>query len=325
MIISQTPLRISFVGGGSDVEEFYKANSGAVLSTAIDKYVNVFVIERFDNKIVLEYTRNEVVDSVQDIKHDLIREAMLMTGVEKGVEIYTHADIPSEGTGLGSSSSITVGLLHALYAYRGILPTAKQLAEEACEIEINKLHKPIGRQDQFIAAYGGLKYIKFTKYGIEVNPVECDRNTKKKMSDSMLLFYTGITRNSDSVLADQNSRIADNVEILKEMASLSLAGKHFIENGNIGEVGRLLHQNWGLKKLLSDKISNPEIDKMYQSAIEAGAVGGKINGAGAGGFMLLFVDGGKKVDVREALKDYRELPFAMESDGSKIIFNYRRG
>ena len=323
MIISRTPLRVSMCGGGSDFEQFYHKHNGAVLTTAIDKYVYVIVKERFDHKIVLNYTDREIVDSVKDIKHELIREAMLMTGVAQGVEITTLADIPSQGTGLGSSSTVTVGLLHALYSYQGELVTKDRLAKEACEIEIDHLDKKIGKQDQYIAAFGNLCLIKFT-FKIEVIPIYCQNNAKQRLEDSLLLFYTGITRSADSVLVDQNSHIEDNADVLKEMASLAIEGKKKLESGDISEIGLLIDQNWGLKRLLSDKISNPEIDKMYKTAKEAGAIGGKVTGAGAGGFMLLFAENGKKDSVRKALKDYRELPFRFDTDGTKIIFDGRR-
>jgi len=323
MIISRTPLRISLCGGGSDFKNFYKSHNGAVLSTSIDKYVYVIVKERFDYKIVLNYTDREIVDSPKDIKHELIREAMLMTGVAQGIEITTLSDIPAQGTGLGSSSSITVGLLHALYAYQGELVTKQRLAEEACEIEIERLNKPIGRQDQYIASFGKLCLIKFNDK-IEVIPIYCQKNAVQRLEDSLLLFYTGITRSADTVLVDQNSHIEDNVGILKEMAGLALIGKNWLEKGDTREIGYLIEQNWGLKKLLSDKISNPEIDKMYKIAKEAGAIGGKITGAGAGGFMLLYVENGKKDSVRESLNGYRELPFKFDNDGTKIIFDGRK-
>jgi D-glycero-alpha-D-manno-heptose-7-phosphate kinase len=323
MIISKTPLRISFMGGGSDFESFYRSHNGAVLTTAIDKYVYVIVKERFDHKIVLNYTDREIVDSVKDIKHELIREAMLMTGVAQGIEITTLSDIPAQGTGLGSSSSITVGLLHALYAYQSELVTKERLANEACEIEIEHLNKPIGRQDQYIASYGNLCLIRFN-HKIEVTPIYCQNNAKQRLEDSLLLFYTGITRSADSVLVDQESHIEDNVNVLKEMAGLALLGKTSLEKGETSEIGYLIEQNWGLKKLLSDKISNPEIDKMYKLAKDAGAIGGKITGAGAGGFMLLFVENSNKDSVRKALKDYRELPFRFDNDGTKIIFDGRK-
>jgi D-glycero-alpha-D-manno-heptose-7-phosphate kinase len=324
VIITQTPLRVGLLGGSTDFEDFYKDYGGAVLSTAIDKYFNVFVMERFDNKIVLEYTRNEVVENVKDIKHDLIREAMLLTGVDHGVEIYTHSDVPSDGTGLGSSSSVLVGLLHALHTYKGYLPTQKELAEQACHIEIDILKKPIGRQDQYIAAYGGLRLIKFAQNRIEVNSVIKDESVRRELSNNLLLFYTGTTRSSDSVLSDQKSRIEKNIKILQNMTKLAIDGSECLTEGSLLKVGRLLNRNWELKKMLSDRITNQQINYMYELAKDAGAIGGKVIGAGAGGFMLFYVEDGKKEDVREALKEFKELSFALEADGSKILFNNRR-
>jgi len=324
MIITQTPLRVSLLGGGTDFEDFYKENGGAVLTTAIDKYVFVIVKERFDNKIVLNYSDRETVDDVKNIRHDLIRESMTMVGVEKGIEITTLADIPSEGTGLGSSSSILVGLLHALYAHKGILVTAEQLASQACHIEIDILKKPIGKQDQYIAAYGGLRLIKFSNSGVVVNSVDLEKARKQNLNDSLLLFFTGMTRDSSAVLSDQKSRIVNNNLTLKKLALFAELGKKSLLEGTIHDIGKLLQDNWELKKMLSTRITNSEIDDMYKLARNAGAIGGKIAGAGSGGFMLLCVNDGKRDSVREAMKNYRELPFNLENDGSKIIFNCRR-
>jgi len=324
VIITQTPLRVSLLGGGTDFEDFYKEYGGAVLTTAIDKYVFVIVKERFDDKIVLNYSDRETVNDVKNIRHDLIRESMIMVGVEKGIEITTLADIPSEGTGLGSSSSILVGLLHALYAYRGILVTAEQLASQACHIEIDILKKPIGKQDQYIAAYGGFRLIKFSKSGIDVNLVDIEKKQRQNLNDSLLLFFTGITRDSSVVLSDQKSRISHNNVTLKKLTSLAEVGKVRLVDSAVNDIGKLLQDNWELKKMLSTRITNPEIDEMYKLARNAGAIGGKITGAGSGGFMLLCVNDGKRDNVREAMKSYRELHFNLENDGSKIIFNCQR-
>jgi D-glycero-alpha-D-manno-heptose-7-phosphate kinase len=320
LIIAQSPLRISFCGGGSDFEEFYLKYGGAVLSTAIDKYVYVIVKERFDDKIVLNYREREIVDDVKDIKHDLIRESMILTGVGKGIEITTLADIPSEGTGLGSSSSITVGLLQALFAYQNEVKTQKELADLACKIEIEILHKPIGCQDQVIASFGGFRFIDFGKE-IKVQSVKVD---KHRFSDNLMMFYTGITRQSSDVLADQKANISQRIEVLCEMRNLAHLGRTYLELGEYDEFARLLGKNWELKKKLSQKISTSQIDEMYDMAIKAGAISGKVTGAGAGGFLLLYVNPNKQNDVRKALHSLRELPFAMEYDGTKIIFNHRR-
>ena len=227
MIIVQTPLRISFFGGGTDVDEYSNKYGGITLSTAIDKYVFVIAKERFDKKIVLNYSIKEIVDSIDEIKHSLIREAMKLAGVDNGIEITTLADIPSEGTGLGSSSSITVALLHALYSYKGILVDAKKLAEDACKIEIDILHKPIGRQDQYIAAYGGFKLIKFEENNVKVMDLDLEKHIKNKLNDHLLLLYTGITRNADVILKEQNKveNINKNHELLTKIKDMAIKEK----------------------------------------------------------------------------------------------------
>ncbi|MBI4302340.1 MAG: GHMP kinase [Chloroflexi bacterium] len=324
MIVVQTPLRVSLLGGGTDFEDFYVNHGGAVLSSAIDKYVYVIVKERFDELICVNYSKREVVKVVDGLKHDLVREAMRLTGVEKGVEITTLADIPSEGTGLGSSSSITVGLLNALYAYQGEFKTAEALAQEACRIEVELLRKPIGRQDQYIAAYGNMRLFKFHNDGIEIQNVELEPKKKRLLGESLLLFYTGVTRSADSILFEQRANIGSNIEALKEMARLAYEGKRALAEGAVEELGYLLHRNWELKKELASGISNPAIEEMYQQARKAGALGGKVTGAGGGGFFLVCCLLERKEDVRRALKGLRELPFGFEGDGSKVIFNYRR-
>lgn len=324
MIVSQTPLRVSFLGGASDFEDFYKDNTGAVLSATIDKAVYVVVKERFDDKIYVNWAKKEIVDRVEGIEHELVRCAMQVVGVDKGVEITTLADVPAEGIGLGSSSSTTVGLLHALHTYCGRLVTAEQLAEQACHIEIEMLGKPIGRQDQTIAAFGNMRLITFSRDGVKVGDVNLKGKANWDLDDNLLLFYTGVTRQSSSVLTSQKARIADNVPVLRELAQLALEGKECLERGEFDRFGELLGVGWELKKRLANEISNPAIDQIYQAAKEAGAIGGKIAGAGAGGCLLLYCPIAKREAVRERLKHLRELPFRFQEDGSKIIFNYRR-
>jgi D-glycero-alpha-D-manno-heptose-7-phosphate kinase len=318
MLITKTPLRVSFIGGSSDFEDFYLKYGGAVLSTTIDKYVYVIIKERFDDKIVLNYREREIIDSVKDIKHDLIREAMLMTGVSKSVEITTLADIPSEGTGLGSSSSITVGLLQALFAYQNELKTQEELAHLACCIEIDKLHKPNGRQDQYEASYGGFRLISFNKE-IKVHPVDFD---KRKLNDNLIMFYTGITRKSEDILSDEKANINERIEVLSQMRDLAILGTVYLEHGEFDEFGKLIGRNWEYKKQLSNKISNPQIDEIYNTALKTGAISGKILGAGAGGFFLFYVPKNKQDDVRNAIH-LREFPFKFENFGSHIIFDCR--
>ena len=323
MIIAQTPLRISLAGGGTDFEGFYSNHGGAVLSTAINKYVFAIVEKRFDDTIVLSYSKRERVKNVSQIKHELIREAMKMTGVEKGIELTTLADIPSAGTGLGSSSSVTVALLHVLYSYQNKLKNAQELAEEACKIEIDILKSPIGKQDQYIAAFGGLQFIEFNDC-VKVEDIKLSEVDKQKLSGNLLLFYTGITRSSNAVLKEQNTNINSNSLVLRKIRELAFQGKENIENGDFDKLGDLLHYSWELKKQLANGITNGVIDKIYQKALDSGATGGKVTGAGGGGFLLLYVPKEKQDSVRNALRHLRELPFRFGSDGTKIIFNYRR-
>jgi len=324
MIVVQTPLRISFIGGGTDFDDFYVTNGGAVLSTAIDKCTFVVVKERFDDMIYVNYSKKEIVDRVDDLEHALVREAMRMTGVDKGVEITTLADVPSEGTGLGSSSSITVGLLQALYTYQGQSVTAEDLARQACQIELDILGKPVGRQDQYICAYGNLRFITFGSSGVQMEKIELAKQAKRRLNESLLLFYTGIPRQASQILNEQKANINNHLTELRDMAQLALDAKEAITNEAFDEFGQLLHHGWELKKQLSSNVTNTEIDDIYQTARKAQAIGGKITGAGGGGFLLLYCPPERRYDVRSSLRGLRELPFLFEEDGSKVILNYRR-
>lgn len=324
MIIVQTPLRLSFLGGGTDFEDFYKLNGGgAVLSTSIDKYIFVIVKERFDDMIYLNYSKKEIVDNVDSVQHELIREAMRMTGVERGVEITTLADVPSEGTGLGSSSSVTVGLLQALHTYQGVTVSAEELAQQACRIEIDILGKPTGKQDQYIAAYGNMRFITFRRDGIEASKVAIHVEGKRVLNENLLLFYTGRTRQASHILAEQKAGIQARVQVLSEMVKLASEARESLVCGAFQEFGELLDRGWQLKKQLASGISGDEIDDVYRAATNAGAIGGKIAGAGGGGFLLLYCPAGKRDAVRGRLSRLRELPFLLQGDGSKVIFNYR--
>ncbi len=323
MIIVKTPLRISFVGGGSDMRSFYNKHQGEVICTAIDKFVYAIVKERFDDMIYINYSRKECVGHVSEIEHDLVREAMKLTGVEKGVEITTLADIPSSGSGLGSSSSITVALLHALYAFQNELVTAEQLARDACHIEIDILGKPIGRQDQYAAAYGGVNRFRFLAGDLtERLPQKMDPAVLRKFSASLLLYFTGITRSADEILTRQQQGLnqSEKLESMKKMVELVEPFAQAMEQGDIHTCGLLLDRNWCLKQQMAAGISNDQIDEMYAKAKNAGALAGKIAGAGGGGFLLLIVPRENQNAVFEALKEYRELPFMMEKSGSKVIF-----
>lgn len=325
MIISQTPLRISLSGGGTDLANYYDPHEGFVVSTAIDKYIYVIVKERFDDLIYVDYSSKEIITNVNEIKHDLVREAAKLTGITKGFEVMMFADIPSEGSGLGSSSSLTVGLLHAFYQYLGKLVTAEQLALEACKIEIELLKRPIGKQDQYIAAYGGLKTFKFCKDGsVEVNPINIESEPKRKLGSNLLLFFTDTTRKAASILEEQNKNISNKLEFhhkIKELAFDTLEGLNSLD---INRVGENLKINWELKKQLASNVSNPDIDKMYNLAMEGGALGAKISGAGGGGFLLVYCERNKQDTLRRSLRKFRELPFLLEKYGSKIIFDQTR-
>lgn len=325
MIIVQTPLRVSFFGGGTDFPSFYLSEGGAVLSSAIDKYIFVTIKTRFDNKIRVGYTRAEMVDSINEIQHELIREAFRKTGITRGVEIITMGDIPSEGSGLGSSSTVTVGALHSMYLYQGEIVSAEKLAHEACEIEITTLGKPIGKQDQYIAAYGGLRFFEFQKNGtIASEKLNIDEKSLRLLNLNFMLFFTGISRKSDTILVEQKNNIADRLETLREIKNMAYTARKELEAANIDALGELLHKSWLLKKQLAGPISNGSIDRMYDAARQAGAIGGKLTGAGGGGFLLLYCPHQRQDNVRAALSSLQELPFKLERDGTKVIFNYRR-
>ena len=325
MIITQTPLRISFLGGGTDFRGFYEREEGCVLSSAIDKYIFVIIKERFDDRIRVGYTRTEMVDHLDDVQHELVREALRKTGITKKVEISTMGDIPSAGTGLGSSSTVTVGALNAMYLHLGDVRDAAALAREACEIEIEALGKPIGKQDQYIVAHGGLRFICFKPDGtVTVEKVMLPGAARRRLSEHLMLFYTGITRSASTVLEEQVDNINDRFRVLRRMKQLAVDARECLEQRAFDEFGQLLHQGWEYKKQLASGISNGRIDEMYEAARRAGAIGGKISGAGGGGFLLLYCPVERQDAVREALAPLQELPFALERDGSKAIFNYRR-
>lgn len=326
MIIVKTPLRISFVGGGSDMKNFYTKKNGKVICTAIDKFVYAIIKERFDEMIYINYSKKETVHHVDEIQHDLVREAMKLTGVEKGIEITTLADIPSSGSGLGSSSSITVALLHALYAFQNRLVTAEQLAADACHIEIDILNKPIGRQDQYAAAYGDIN--KFTFCGGDITerePIIIPGPVKRKFASSLLLYYTGITRNADGILSEQKTNLlsSEKFQTMEKMVALVDPFTEAMQKGDIIACGNLMDKNWKMKQDMASGISNNRIRDMYDKAKRAGAIAGKIAGAGGGGFLLLIVPREKQNAVFESLQDFRELPFMLEESGSKVIFDDR--
>jgi D-glycero-alpha-D-manno-heptose-7-phosphate kinase len=325
VIITQTPLRISLAGGGTDFAEFYEKNGGCVVSTAIDKYVYCIAKERFDDKIYVNWSKKEIVESVDQIEHELVREALRKVGVIKGIEISFLSDIPAEGSGLGSSGSVTVGVLNALYHYVGSIPTPERLAREACDIEIRILGKPIGVQDQYIAAYGGLRCFEFGPGpAVTVSSVETTRTALEDLDNMLMLFYTGKTRQASSILSQQKSNIGGKIEVLKQMTRQAHHVRRLVEAGDIDGLGAVLHQGWEAKRKLAQGVSSNELDEIYERAVKAGAIGGKISGAGGGGFFLLCVPSDKRQSVRQAMSNLREMPFRLERGGSRIVLNLQR-
>lgn len=325
MIISQTPLRVSLAGGGTDLPGYCGKSEGRVLSTAIDKYIHVIVQERFDDQIHVNYAkRKEAVASVDHVQHPLAREAMRMAGMTSGFEVTTLADIPSEGSGLGSSSTLTVGYLNAFHAFMGRQVDAETLARQACEIEIDRLKKPIGRQDQYIAAYGGVRFFRFKKKSVEVEDVKASTKTLRELENGLLLYFSGKTRSGDLLLAEQSRRMPRNRRALDSIRALADKARAALERGDADGVGRALDANWRLKRGLADGVSDRDIDAFYSMAKRHGALGGKVTGAGGGGFFVLYAPQLKRAHLRAALAGRREMPIALEPDGSKIIFNQKR-
>ena len=322
MIISQTPIRISLVGGSTDIANFYRQYRGEVISTAIDKYISVRITKRRNSQIAINTPdHRETVSDLNHIQHALIREAMRKTDVTDGVSITVTSDIPSRGCGLGSSSALTVGLLNALYAYQGIEMRAETLAQQACEIEIERLNQPIGKQDQYIAAYGGLQRIRFNKDGsVHTQEIPATPETIAHLEENLTLFYTGIQRRAETILHEQKRSASP--QTLLQIKELVPAFYDVLVNPSVlSEVGYLLHRAWQLKRSLCDSISNPMLDTIYERAIAAGALGGKILGAGGGGYFLFYVSTEKQEAVTTALSDLglSRLAFRFEQKGSQVI------
>ena len=315
---------MSFVGGGSDVPEFYRKYGGAVVSTSIRKYVYITVNQKFDNHIRVSYSKTEEVASVDQIEHNLVREVMRELAITGGVEITSIADIPSRGTGLGSSSSFTVGLLHALYAFKGQYVSAEALAEQSCVVEIERCGEPIGKQDQYAAAYGGLNLITFNPDdSILVDPIICRPETVAKMQAGLVAFYTGMTRNASGVLKQQSTIVAQDKakqKTLQDMVELAFILRDELQKNNVEVLGDILHENWLLKKSLTHGISSPVLDHWYETALRAGATGGKLLGAGGGGFLIFYVPSDKRDNVIQALPELKPVEFEFGRSGSRIIF-----
>ncbi len=326
MIISRTPLRASFFGGGSDFHDYYensKFGYGSVLSTAINMYIYITVNKKFDDLIRVSYSKTELVESVDQVEHNIIREALKIAEIDKGIDIVYMGDIPlgSAGIGLASSSALAVGVLNALFAYKGVHVTAEFLAQKACEIEINLLSNPIGKQDQYAVAYGGFNHFRFNSDGsVFVTPLICKNETKQQLQENMMLFYTGVTRVSSHILSEQKANIPDKTLFIDGLVELVDEAILTLQKNDYHKIGKLMDESWKLKKNLSGGITNDDIDYMYQKALHAGALGGKILGAGGGGFLMLYVPKEKQGYVRQALNSYREIDFKFEPQGSKIIY-----
>jgi D-glycero-alpha-D-manno-heptose-7-phosphate kinase len=320
MIISQAPYRVSFAGGGTDLPAFYRQEYGAVLSVAVDKHMYVTVSPRFEPSTRVAYSRTEIADSVAEIQHELVREALKLTGLGRHLEITTVGDVPA-GTGMGSSSSLTVGLLLALQAYKGQIVSAKNLAEQACRIEIELLGKPIGKQDQYAAAFGGMNYIRFNPDGsVDVEPVPATPETMQEMQKRVLLLYTQQQRDANTILQRQSDGTKDRMSILRAMRDLAQEMRLALSGGGLDEFGRLLHEGWQLKRSLGFGISGDLVDAWYEQARKLGAQGGKLLGAGGGGFLLLFASPERHNMIREALGNPRELTFGIDRRGGQVIF-----
>ena len=324
MIISRTPLRISFFGGGSDLPSFYRRHGGAVLSTTIDKSVYVTVSKKFDDAVRVSYSRTEEVAHAKDVEHPLVREALTMLGIDGGIEITSVADIPAKGTGLGSSSSFTVGLLNALHAYCGKLASSEDLARQSCQIEIERCGEPVGKQDQYAAAYGGLNFIRFHPDDtVEVKKIVCPPQVLAELQSKLLFFYTGITRSASALLQEQSKSVAApgaQAEATQHLLRLAETAHSELNAGRIDSFGPMLHEAWQAKRLVGSGVTNSMIDEAYQAAMKAGAEGGKILGAGGGGFLMFLAPAECHDAIRKALHPLRETPFTFAPQGSSIIF-----
>jgi D-glycero-alpha-D-manno-heptose-7-phosphate kinase len=327
MIISRTPVRISFLGGGTDYPEHFMKEAGYTLSATIDKYCYITVQELrdfFDHKVRVSYSRLELAGDAEQIIHPSVRECLRYLGVKKGVEIHCMSDLPAR-TGLGSSSAFTVGMLNALYAWQGKFASPQQLAEEAVHIERNLIKERVGLQDQYASAFGGFLHITYTKHGeVHLSSVPLRSDRIKALEQRLLLFYTGLQRSASDILEEQLERTkrGELQGPLKEMAALVPRALEVICNGaDLSEFGKLLHKGWIIKRGLSAAVSTGIIDTWYERARSASAVGGKLLGAGSGGFLLLYVEPENHDKVRRALADLQEVPFRFENQGSTILFS----
>ena len=303
---------------------FYLKHGGAVVSTTIDKYIHIVVNPKFDDHLRISYSTTENCEKLDDVHHPLVRESLRLVGLSRGVEIVSMADIPASGTGLGSSSSFTVGLLHALHTYLGHHPTKHQLGNESCKVEIDICKEPIGKQDQYAAAFGGLNYIRFNKdNSVEVEALDTKAHVHERLESCILAFYTGIQRSASNLLKEQNDVInsGGKTEVMQQMSEQALHLRDELRRGNTDAVGIMMHEGWELKKSISKNISSGVIDRWYAAGRDAGALGGKLLGAGAGGFLVFYAPPEQHKDIEQALPDLKPVNFRLDQDGSKIIFS----
>lgn len=322
MIITKTPFRVSFCGGGSDIADFYREHGGCVLGTTINRYMYLSIHPYFDPEMIsLKYSQNETVRDFSEISHPIFRCVLEETGI-RGVEITSTADVPA-GTGLGSSSAFTVGLLHTLYCYRGGHVPKGRLAEEACRVEIERLGAPIGKQDQYAAAFGGLNFIRFHRDDtVSVEPVITGGSTLKRLQENLVMFYTGLTHDANRILSEQKRNISGKEKTRNLLKMCALAGdmRHSLENNSLDDFGAILDEGWRRKRELAGGISGAAIDGWYETALKYGAAGGKLLGAGGGGFLLFYCPQEKQGLLAEKL-GLRRFPFRFEHDGSSVVYD----
>lgn len=323
MIITKTPFRVSFIGGGSDLKNFYSKTKGAVISTTINKFMYISSHAFFNRKAFqLKYSKTELVKRVEDIQHPIIKEALRKFGIKGGLEISSNADIPA-GTGLGSSSVFAVGLLHNLYTYKSKYVDKPTLAKTACEIEVDILKEPIGKQDQYASAFGGINLIEFHPDNkVCVEPIAISGKDKETLQKNILLFYTRTQRSASKILKKQNKVMEDagKMELVAEMIPYVYKLRDALYKGQIDYLGEVLDKGWSLKKKIVREISNEQVDYYYKKALKAGALGGKLLGAGGGGFLLFYCPVKKQDKLRSALRGLFELQFSFSHEGSKVIY-----
>ena len=320
-VTSKTPLRIGLLGGGSDIESYFEKNNfGSTISASINKYIYITAHKRYDDLIRASYSKTEIVDNIKDVEHELIRESLKYLNVKKGIEVVSISDVTGHGTGLGSSSSYTVGLINAISALTSKKRSRFNLANDACKIEIDFCRHPIGKQDQFATSFGGLNEIIYTKENINVMPINISSNNLNKLSKNLLLFDTGIKRKSSKILSKQTNLYKESkkFEATKKMVDMIPDMKKALLS-DIDLVGEILDESWKIKKSLVDGISNKTINSYYNKAIKNGAIGGKLCGAGGGGFLLLYCKKENHNKLRKSLNSLKELEFEFDYEGASLL------